>query len=82
MWRKWLAVAAVVAAVLVCEFLLIRSTVSAFRGDLLQRPNCVLVDDAIRERKVPDARVQELCRRSARGLIYSLQPGDLRTLRR
>lgn len=82
MWGRWLALGVMVMVVLTVEVVLIRSALSAFRADLRQRPNCSLVDDAVREHRVPDAKVQASCRSSARGLIYSLTPADLAAMRR
>jgi hypothetical protein len=82
MLGKRLVVTLVVGIVLAVELVLIRSSLSAFRSDLQQRPNCALVDDAVRRHEAPDQAVAASCRASARGLIYSLHPEDLRALRK
>lgn len=82
MWGRGAAIATIVLAVLAVEYVLIRSTVGAFRQDLQQRPNCALVDDAVRKGRAPDERVKRACAASARGLVYSLTPEDRKILRR
>jgi hypothetical protein len=82
MWGRAAAISAIVLAVVAVEYLLIRSTVGAFREDLRQRPNCALVDDAVKKGQVPDEDVKRACAASARGLVYSLSDDDLRLLRR
>jgi hypothetical protein len=73
----WLVITA--ALVIAVAWLAVRS-VQQGEG-LSQRPNCALVDDAIRKGHVPDSHVLALCRASARGLVYSLTPEDFAALR-
>lgn len=82
MWGRWPVVVVLVLVVVSVEVALIRSTLKAVRSDLRQRPNCAQVDDAMRRGEVPDPKVRAACRASARGLIYSLEPGDVAALRR